>query len=81
MEDFGLQLKMEKCEFFKDSLEYLGHVIDAQVLHKTPEKVQAIVDAPAPTDVSQLRSFLGIINYYSRFIPNLLSNSCYHKLF
>ena len=73
LEDFGLRLKKEKCEFFKDSLEYLGHVIDAQGLHKTPEKVRAIVDAPAPTDVSQLRSFLGMINYYSRFIPNLSS--------
>ncbi|KAL2081888.1 hypothetical protein ACEWY4_021706 [Coilia grayii] len=73
LEEFGLRLQKEKCEFFKDSLEYLGHVIDAQGLHKSPEKVRAIVEAPAPTDVSQLRSFLGLINYYSRFIPNLSS--------
>lgn len=73
LEDFGLRLKKEKCEFFKDSLEYLGHVIVAQGLPKTPEKVQAVVDALAPTDVSQLRSFLGMINNYSRFIPNLSS--------
>ena len=66
-------MQKEKCEFFKDSLEYLGHVIDAQGLHKANEKVKAIVEAPAPTDVSQLRSFLGLINYYSRFIPNLSS--------
>lgn len=73
LEEFGLRVQKEKCEFFKDSLEYLGHVIDAQGLHKAPEKVRAIVEAPAPTDVSQLRSFLGLINYYSRFIPNLSS--------
>lgn len=73
LEEFGLRVQKEKCEFFKESLEYLGHVIDAQGLHKSPEKVRAIVEAPAPTDVSQLRSFLGLINYYSRFIPNLSS--------
>ncbi|KAL6457444.1 hypothetical protein MHYP_G00344070 [Metynnis hypsauchen] len=73
LEEFGLRVEKEKCEFFKDSLEYLGHAIDAHGLHKSPEKVRAIVEAPAPTDVSQLCSFLGLINYYSRFIPNLSS--------
>ncbi|XP_062387122.1 uncharacterized protein K02A2.6-like [Sardina pilchardus] len=73
LEEFGLRVQKDKCEFFKDSLEYLGHVIDAHGLHKSPEKVRAIVEAPAPTNVSQLRSFLGLINYYSRFIPNLSS--------
>ncbi|XP_048031439.1 uncharacterized protein K02A2.6-like [Megalobrama amblycephala] len=68
LNEFGLYVQREKCE---DSLEYLGHIIDAQGLHKSPEKVRAIVDAPAPKDVSQLCSFLGLINYYSRFIPNL----------
>lgn len=73
LDEFGLCVQREKCEFFKESLEYLGHIIDAQGLHKSPEKVRAIRDAPAPKDVSQLRSFLGLINYYSRFIPNLAS--------
>ncbi|XP_061570024.1 uncharacterized protein K02A2.6-like [Cololabis saira] len=62
LEEFGLRVQKEKCKFFKDSLEYLGHVIDAQGLHKAPEKVRAIVEAPAPTDVSQLRSFLGYLS-------------------
>ena len=52
-------------------MEYLGHIIDASGLHKSPEKVRAIVEAPAPCDVSQLRSFLGMLNYYGRFIPDL----------
>ncbi|KAL7887807.1 hypothetical protein AOLI_G00055280 [Acnodon oligacanthus] len=51
LEEFGLRVEKEKCEFFKDSLEYLGHTIDAHGLHKSPEKVRAIVEAPAPTDV------------------------------
>ncbi|KAL7873357.1 hypothetical protein AOLI_G00124280 [Acnodon oligacanthus] len=50
LEEFGLRIEKEKCEFFKDSLEYLGHTINAHGLHKSPEKVRAIVEAPAPTD-------------------------------
>jgi hypothetical protein len=40
-------------------------------LHKTTEKVQAVVDAPRPTNTQQLRSFLGLVNYYHKFLPNL----------
>ncbi len=46
LDEFGLCVQREKCEFFKDTLEYLGHIIDAQGLHKSPEKVRTIVDAP-----------------------------------
>ncbi|KAL2077680.1 hypothetical protein ACEWY4_027184 [Coilia grayii] len=71
LEKFGLRVQKEKCEFFRSSLEYLGHIIDSSGLHKSPDKIRAIVDAPMPTDISQLRSFLGLINYYGRFVPNL----------
>ena len=57
----------------QESVEYLGHIVDAQGLHATPEKLQAIEEAPAPEDVNQLRSFLGLLNYYGKFIPNLAS--------
>ncbi|KAL7884462.1 hypothetical protein AOLI_G00072320 [Acnodon oligacanthus] len=50
LEEFGLRVEKEKCEFFKDSLEHLGHTINAHGLHKSPENVRAIVEAPAPTD-------------------------------
>ncbi len=73
LDEFGLCVQREKCEFFKDSLEYLGYIIDVQGLHKSPEKVRAIVDAPAPKNFTKLRSFLGLLNYYSRFISNLAS--------
>ncbi|KAI4884333.1 hypothetical protein NFI96_019150 [Prochilodus magdalenae] len=52
LEEFGLRVQQEKCEFFKSSLEYLGHTIDAAGLHKSPDKVRAIVDAPAPVNVN-----------------------------
>lgn len=55
------------------AVEYLGHRITAQGLQPTDEKVQAIKNAPAPTNVSQLKSFLGSLNYYGKFLPNLSS--------
>lgn len=73
LEEYGLRLQREKYEFFRQSLEYLGHYIDAAGLHKSPEKIKAIMEVHALTNVSQLRSFLGMINYYGRFIPNLAS--------
>ena len=69
----GLQLNREKCSFLKSSVEYLGHIIDCLGLDPTTEKVKAIQDAPKPKNVAELRSFLGLINYYSCFLPNLLS--------
>ncbi|KAK7909343.1 hypothetical protein WMY93_014027 [Mugilogobius chulae] len=71
LENYGLKVRKDKCEFFQPSVEYLGHVIDSRGLHKAPSKVKAIVDAPSPTNVSQLRSFLGLLTYYARFVPNL----------
>ena len=67
----GLTLNLTKCKFMLPSVEYLGHVIDQHGLHPTKEKVKAIRKAPEPQNVSELRSFLGIINYYAKFLPNL----------
>ena len=55
----------------ESAVEYLGHKISGQGLQPTDEKIQAIKSAPAPQDVTQLKSFLGLINYYSKFLPNL----------
>ena len=52
-------------------IEYVGHVIDESGLHPTQGKVKAIQEAPEPKNLAELRSFLGMINYYSRFLPNL----------
>ncbi|XP_039396848.1 uncharacterized protein K02A2.6-like, partial [Mauremys reevesii] len=56
LEEYGLRVCKDKCEFFKPSVEYLGHIIDSAGLHKAPAKVKAIVEAPPPRNVSQLRS-------------------------
>lgn len=73
LKDYGLRVRKDKCDFFRSSVEYLGHVINAEGLHTAPSKVAAVVDAPPPQNISQLRSFLGLLNYYGRFIPNLSS--------
>ncbi len=70
LEEAGLKLKREKCEFLARSVEYLGYRISGQGLHPTDKKVKAIREAPKPNNVAQLRSFLGLINYYGKFLPN-----------
>ena len=67
----GLQLNKSERKFLFSQVEYLGHVIDASGLHPTQEKVKAIQEAPEPKNLVELCSFLGMINYYSRFLPNL----------
>ena len=71
--EFGLKLNRDKCEFSRDSLEYLGHVIDAQGIHKSADKIAVILDAPRPTDVSSLRSFIDMASYYRKFVPDFAS--------
>ena len=67
----GLRANKAKCKFFKEKIIYCGHDIDKDGLHKSAEKVEAVLNAPRPNDVAQVRSFLWIINYYHRFLPNL----------
>ena len=55
-------------------VQYLGHKILAKGLEPTDEKINAIKGAPTPQNMTQLRSFLGAINYYCKFLPNLANN-------
>ncbi|XP_022829117.1 uncharacterized protein K02A2.6-like isoform X2 [Spodoptera litura] len=73
LDDAELTVQMSKCEFFKDEISYLGHVIDKHGVRKSPDKVKAILQAPKPTNVSQLQSFLGLTNYYRNFVPDASS--------
>lgn len=69
----GLRLRLDKCRFFQKRVEYLGFSINEDGVHTTEKKVQAITEAPTPRNVRELRSFLGIINYYAKFVPSLSS--------
>ena len=65
----------------RTEVQYLGHQINAEGIHPTDSKLQAIQQAPAPKNLQELRSFWGLLNYYGRFILNLSSllhplNSC-----
>ena len=73
LEDAGLRLKRNKCVFMAESVDYLGHRIDQEGLHPTEEKLEAVWDAPKPRNVTELRSYLGLLTYYSKFLPNLAS--------
>ena len=66
---FGLKINLSKCEFAVSKLNFLGHMIDEQGITPVPEKVTAIQNFPQPTSLRQLRRFLGLVNYYRRFIP------------
>ena len=63
LQDKGFRLKKEKCHFLKALVEYLGNVIDTNGSHTTPTKQQAMAEARTPTNKSELRSFLGLVNY------------------
>ena len=71
IEKAGLLLQRSKCLFMASSVVYLGHRIDAQGLHPLTEKVKAIQEAPKPNNVSELKAYLGLLSYYSKFLPNL----------
>ena len=71
LQSAGMRLKKEKCGFLLPSVSYLGHVISSDGLHTEESKVRAIVDAPEPQNVGELRSFLGMVNYYGKFLPDL----------
>nr|CAD1829916.1 unnamed protein product [Ananas comosus var. bracteatus] len=61
-----LYVKREKCSFAKEEVHFLGHWIGRGQLHMDQQKVRAICEWEAPTTVSELRSFLGLVNYYRR---------------
>jgi hypothetical protein len=68
LREYELYVKREKCEFAKAEIMFLGHLIGEGQVKMDPQKIQAIVEWSAPKSVPELRSFLGLANYYRRFI-------------
>lgn len=68
---YGLKINKEKSKFFRNSIIYLGYEISCKGLSKLKSKINAVVGAPIPRNINQLRSWLGIVNYYNRFFHNL----------
>lgn len=69
LREVGLKLNYDKCSFFTNKIDYLGYVFDSAGVRPNPNKFEAIQCAPVPTTVKQVQSFLGLCNFYSRFIP------------
>lgn len=75
-EEAGLVLNKDKCHLFQDTVTYLGFKIDKFGIHKCPEKVKAMLGAKPPSNIHELKSFLGLVNYYRVFVPQASSILC-----
>ena len=70
LKDFALRLNVDKCQFGKAELEFLGHLVNRNGLKPTLEKVQAIINFPQSRTIVELRRFLGLVNFYRRSLPH-----------
>ncbi|XP_058457000.1 uncharacterized protein K02A2.6-like [Malaya genurostris] len=82
LENANVKVNADKCKFFVTTLPYLGHIISEKGLQPDPQKVETIRMAKVPENVTELKSFLGLINYYGKFLPNLsiMLNPLYNLL-
>ena len=65
----GLRLKPTKCHLVQQEVGYLGYVVSDEGISADPKKIEAVESFPVPTDLTSLRSFLGLASYYRRFVP------------
>jgi hypothetical protein len=70
---YGFRVRPTKCSFFQPSIKHIGFIVDKEGRLPDSQKITAVADMPAPTNIATLRSFLGLVNYYQSFVPNMLS--------
>jgi hypothetical protein len=70
LRDHQLYAKFSKCEFWLKEIQFLGHVLTAEGVAVDPDKVKDILNWKPPTLVHEVQSFLGMVGYYRRFIPD-----------
>ena len=66
----GATLNPEKCEFGRSKLKFLGHLVNGNGIHADPDKTSAIREMVSPTNVSELRRLMGMVNQLGKFSPN-----------
>eukprot|EP00731_Ephydatia_muelleri_P008944 Em0004g1282a len=71
LKEAGIHLNKDKCFFLQESVVYLGYKIDKNGIHLLAEKVEAVKNAPEPKNTTELKSYLGLLTYYSRFLPRM----------
>ena len=69
LEQHGLVIHPGKCVFGVTEITFLSHVVNAEGIQPMPIRVTAIQDFPCPTVIKELQAFLGVINFYHRFVP------------
>ncbi|XP_063545731.1 uncharacterized protein K02A2.6-like [Cydia strobilella] len=67
IQELGFTININKCQFSVPSVTFLGYVLDAKGIHPCPRKIKEIQERPSPSDLKQLRAFLGLVNFYERF--------------
>lgn len=70
LQSVGLRLNPEKCSFFMKEISYLGFTINKDGLRKNESNIKSVLNAPVPENVSEVKAFTGMVNFYSKFIPN-----------
>ena len=81
LKEHNLKLKLSKCHFFQEEVQYLGHVISARGVATDPDKIQTVLQWKRPTTLTDLRSFLGFASYYRRFVAGFAKHAGpLHKL-
>jgi hypothetical protein len=66
-------VRLRKCSFFQPSIKYLGFIVDKDGCRPDPQKITAVAKMPAPTNITTLHPFLGLVKYYQSFVPNMRS--------
>ena len=75
LQEAGITLNIEKCQFFKTSVKFLGSIIDEQGIHADPTKTKAISEFPPPQNAKDLQRFMGMVNHLGKFVPQLAEKS------
>ncbi|XP_055716586.1 uncharacterized protein K02A2.6-like isoform X1 [Phlebotomus papatasi] len=68
LNDYNVKINTEKCEWFKEKIDFLGQLISQDGIRPNPEKLTALKDAPRPKDLKELQAFLGLANYYAKYV-------------
>lgn len=71
LREANLKVQLDKSHFFKKEVNYLGHIITPQGVKPNPEKIRAVKEFPIPKTSKEIKSFIGLVSYSRKFIPNL----------